>query len=122
MEFFAKAKENLRAAQICFDNGLYNTCANRTYYSALQAAVAALSHRGIRRDKVEHKWVQADFSGRLIRRQKIYPARLKSYLPDMQLIRNKADYSVENISRQRAGKRLAKAGEMIELIEKDIRR
>ncbi len=122
MEFFAKAKENLRAAQICFDNGLYNACANRTYYSALQAAVAALSHRGIRRDKVEHKWVQADFSGRLIRKQKIYPARLKSYLSDMQLIRNKADYSVENISRQRAGKRLAKAGEMIELIEKDIRR
>jgi len=45
MEFLNKAKENLTAARICFDNGLYNACANRSYYAALHAVVAALAHR-----------------------------------------------------------------------------
>lgn len=26
--FWAKAYENLNAAQLCFDNGFYNACAN----------------------------------------------------------------------------------------------
>jgi len=60
-EFSDKAKENLKAAQICFDNGLFNACANRAYYAALQAAVAALAHRGVKRDKIDHGQVQADF-------------------------------------------------------------
>jgi len=37
MEFLNKAEENLTAAQICFENGLYNACANRAYYAALSA-------------------------------------------------------------------------------------
>ncbi len=28
-EFLEKAEENIKAAQVCFDNGLYNACANR---------------------------------------------------------------------------------------------
>jgi len=118
-EFLAKAEENLAAAQVCFDSGLFNACANRAYYSALQAAVAALARHGIRRDRIDHGQVQADFSGELIKRRKIYPAKLKSYLYDMQLVRNKADYSDENISRQRADKWLSRIKEMIELIEKE---
>ncbi len=74
-EFLAKAEENLTAAHICFENGLYNACANRAYYAALHAAVAALAHRGIRRDKISHGQVQADFSGELIKRRKVYPGQ-----------------------------------------------
>ena len=33
-EFLTKAKENLTAAQVCFDNELFNACANRAYYAA----------------------------------------------------------------------------------------
>ncbi len=118
--FFDKAEENLTAAQVCFDSGLYNACANRAYYAALHAAIAALACQGIKRDKIDHGQVQADFSGELVRRRKIYPAKLKSYLYDMQLVRNKADYSCENVSRKRAGKWLSRIKEMIELIEKEV--
>ena len=118
-EFLAKAEENLTAAQICFENGLYNACANRAYYAALHAAVAALAHRGIRRNKIDHGQVQADFSGELIKRRKIYPAKFRSYLYNMQLVRNKADYSADNISRKRAGRWLARIKELIGLIEKE---
>ncbi len=118
-EFSAKAKENLTAAQICFENGLYNACTNRAYYAALHAAVAALAHRGIKRDKINHGQVQADFSGDLIKRRKVYPAKFRSYLYDMQLVRNKADYSADNISRKRAGRWLARIKELIGLIKKE---
>ncbi len=100
MEFLNKTKENLTAAQVCFENGLFNACANRAYYAALQAAIAALAHKGIRRDKIDHGQVQADFSNELINRRKIYPAKLKSYLPDIQFVRNKADYTDGNVGRK----------------------
>jgi uncharacterized protein (UPF0332 family) len=122
MEFLNKAKENLTAAQVCFDNGLYNACANRAYYSALQAAIAALAHKGIRRDRIDHKLVQADFSRELIHKRKIYPSKLKSYLSDMQFVRDKADYTEENISQKVAYRWIPKLIEMIGLIEKEIRR
>jgi uncharacterized protein (UPF0332 family) len=120
MEFLNKAKENLSAAQICFDNGLFNACANRAYYAALQAAIAALAHRGIKRDKIDHGQVQADFSNELINRRKIYPAKLKSYLPDIQFIRNKADYTDGNVSKKVVCQLLFKVREMFGLIEKEL--
>lgn len=120
MEFLSKAKENLTAAQVCFENGLYNACANRVYYAALQAVISALAHRGIKRDKIDHGQVQADFSGELIKRRKVYPAKLKSYLSDMQLVRNQADYSAKQISRKVARLWLLKSEEMLGLIGKEI--
>jgi uncharacterized protein (UPF0332 family) len=120
MEFSDKAKENLAAAQVCFDSGLFNACANRAYYSALQAAIAALAHEGIRRDRIDHGQVQADFSGELIKRRKIYPAKFKSYLSDMQFIRDKADYTDKNISMKIAERMLAKLEELVGFTEKEI--
>ena len=86
MEFLKKAKDNLRAARICFENDLYDACVNHAYYAALQAVVSALSAKGVRREKIDHKWVQAEFSGKLIHRQKVYPSKLKSYLSEIKPI------------------------------------
>ena len=121
-EFFNKAKENLKAAQICFDNGLYNACANRTYYATLHAAVAALAAQGIIRERIEPEWVHAEFSDKLVNRKKVYPAHLKSYLRDMQTERNIADYTVDSVSKKKAQRWLAKAQEMMTSIEKELKR
>ncbi|OQY57499.1 MAG: hypothetical protein B6245_16765 [Desulfobacteraceae bacterium 4572_88] len=91
-DFLKKAKENLRIAQMSFEHQCHNACANRAYYACFQAAIAALVSRRAGRGKFDHKWVQAEFSRKLIKRQKIYPARLRSYLLEMQIIRNRADY------------------------------
>ncbi len=64
--FFKKAKNNLKAAQICFDCGLYDACTNRAYSSAFQAAVAVFAKFVIKREKLDHGWVQAEFSVQLI--------------------------------------------------------
>jgi uncharacterized protein (UPF0332 family) len=118
--FFDKAEENLTAAQVGFDSGLYNACANRAYYAALHAAIAALACQGIKRNKIDHGQVQADFSGELVRRRKIYPAKFRSYLPDIQFVRNQADYSSENVSRKRVSRRLSMLKEFTAYIEKEI--
>jgi hypothetical protein len=64
--------------------------------------------------------VRADFSGELIKRRKIYPAKLKSCLYDMQIIRNQADYSGESVSRKAASRCLAKLQEMFGYTEKEV--
>jgi uncharacterized protein (UPF0332 family) len=121
-EFLDKAKENLKIAQMSFEHECYNACANRAYFAAFQAAVAALISRGATRGKFDHKWVQAEFSEKLIKRQKIYPAKAKSWLMKMQLLRNKADYEHRHVSRKDAHAQLKRAGEMLGFIEKETER
>ena len=119
-EFLKKAGENLSAAEVCFENALYNACANRAYYAALQAAVAALADRGIKRGNVDHKWVQAEFNGRLIKRQKIYPGKIKSYLMKMQTVRNEADYEIHMVNKKVAWKQFVRAKEIVSLVGKEL--
>jgi len=120
-KFLSKAKENLKIAQLSFENDCYNACANRAYYASFQAAIAALADKGfLPKGRNDHKWVQAEFSQKLIKRQKVYPARLKSSLMEMQLIRNTADYERDMVSRKDASDQLRKAQEMIGLIKKEI--
>ncbi len=119
-EFLNKAKENLKIAQISLDNECYNACANRAYFASFQAAIAALADKDIRSEKNEHAWVQSEFNLQLIKRKKIYPAVLKKYLPNMQIERNVADYSKQDISRKIALRQLSHAKEMIGLIEKEL--
>jgi len=122
--YFIKSKENLQAAQICFDNGLYNASVNRSYYAAYQAAIMALYVAGCK-DKDEkydnkHKWVQATFNGELIHRRKIYPGYLKEYLVEMHYKRINADYKTTLISRKIASQQLKGAIEFIDIIENKI--
>ncbi len=119
-EFMSKAEENLKIAQISFENECYNACANRAYFSAFQAAVAALLSKGTSRGKFDHKWVQSEFSEKLIKRQKVYPSELRSYLLEMQMLRNKADYEHRHMSRNDARKQIDKAEKMLGLITKEI--
>ena len=119
-DFFYKAKDNLKVAQWSFDNGYYDACANRAYYSALQSAIAALADNGIKRERMEYKWVQAEFAGKLIKSRKVYPAKLKSYLPEMLAIREKADYKTDKVNKKKAAEQLCMAKEMLDLIEKEI--
>jgi len=121
-EFLNKAEENLKTAKISFDNECYNACANRAYYASFQAAIAALAVHGISSDKNEHSWVQSEFNLQLIRRKKVYPAKIKAYLPDMQQARNKADYSEKDVGRKASLEQLSRATEMIQLIQKELNR
>lgn len=118
--FLKKAQDNPALAKYCFENGHYDASANRAYYAAFQAAISALAAQGIMNDKYEHKWVQASFNRALIRQKKIYPSRIGSDLLEMILIRNRADYLEEPLSKKGAAKQLAKAEDFVGLITKEL--
>jgi len=120
MIFLNKASENLLAAQISLQNGLFNACANRAYYGALQAAIAALEHKGLKRKRVDHGWVQANFNNHFINRHKIYPRKFRYYLLDMQAIRDQADYESESITKKEAQRQVNKLKEFIAIIKREI--
>lgn len=121
-EFLTKAQENLGAAKLTFEHGAYNASANRAYYASFQAAIAALSEAGIKRKdhKIPHDWVQSQFSGILIQQRKKYSFSMKSYLLDMQAVRDDADYDSGMISKIAAERQLKKAAEFVSEVTKRL--
>jgi uncharacterized protein (UPF0332 family) len=116
LEFLTKAQENLLDAEEALERGRYNVSANRAYYAAFQAAIAALAHEHITHEKNPHSWVQAQFSERLIKARKLYPSKLASHLLDMQKIRDRADYRPDMTNQQNAKKQIQKSREFLSFI------
>jgi len=122
-ELLAKAKENITVAEWSYESGHYNASANRAYYAAFQAAVAALVNADIiKNHRISHSAVQSLFVTELTRRRKIYPSHLKSYLPDLQDIRDDADYKLQSVSKKKALLQLKKAREFVELITQEVQK
>ncbi|MCP4112145.1 MAG: HEPN domain-containing protein [Desulfobacteraceae bacterium] len=120
-EFFQKAKENLMVAKMGFEYKCYNASANRAYFATFQAAIAALDDKGLlTKGRNDHKWIQSEFSEKLIKRRKVYPAKIKSYLMKMQMLRNMADYEHEFVPKKDAAEQIRRAEEMIGFIRKEI--
>ena len=119
-EFIEKAGANLAVADLCFENEFFDAAANRAYYAAFQAAVAALARHGFTKDRLDHEWVQAQMNTQLIRRAKICPDKIKSHLPKMQTVRNIADYEPKRTGKKVAQRQIAKAEEMISVIGKEV--
>lgn len=115
-----KAKESLRAAELCFEQGLYPSCANRCYYAMFQAAVVALGHVGFRREAWSHPALQAMFANELVHRRKLCPGTFSGYLNKGLWWRNTADYRQADISRKLAEQMLAWARAFVSTIEEVI--
>ncbi|MBI1924956.1 HEPN domain-containing protein [Candidatus Poribacteria bacterium] len=112
--FKEKALENLAVAEWTFENGHYNACANRAYYAMFQAALAALASVGIipKTEIIDHRWVQGTFARELTSRRKMFPG-MGSYLNDVRLVRDIADYRPEKVNQRRASQVLRVARTMV---------
>lgn len=119
-EFLIKAKENVKAAEVLFENQLYNASANRAYYAVFQAAMAALANVGIEVVSMSHEAIQANFAVELVQRRKIYPSHLKSYLMDLQAVRDDADLKLRFVSKKIATRQLRKAKVFVEEVEQEL--
>jgi uncharacterized protein (UPF0332 family) len=124
MAYLEKATESLIGAESEYANRRYNNCANRCYYAMFQAAVAALIAAGIRPADVKEQWghdfVQAQFSGMLVRRRKLYSSDLVSMLPHVAQIRLLADYDAETISQTLAERALWKAKTLVSAVKGEL--
>lgn len=120
--YLAKPAENLLSAESECSNGRYNCCANRCYYAAFQAAIAALLREGIRTsgDRWPHAFVQSTFAGQLINRRHRYPAELRSTLGDLQHLRNRADYTTDVITQIEANRGFRRCREFVTVIQREV--
>lgn len=102
--YLAKAQECLASAGADFAAGRYNSVANRAYYASFQAAVAILLASGLRpRDgSWQHRFVQSQFSGKLVMRRKGIPAVFTGTLALLLEARVVADYQEQAIGRPAA--------------------
>lgn len=117
-----KSLENLATAQWCLAQGHFNACANRLYYAMFHAGAAALLRHGVMppKEKVEHDWLQANFSSFFIHRRKILPAKFQPYLWDAQAVRIIADYRFYSVSKSVASRELKKAVEFVNTIHQEL--
>ncbi len=121
--FFTKSEENLTAAQLCLQNGLFNASANRAYYAMFQAAVAILLTRGITFDPkqhLDHALIRSLFSNEFIHRKKVFQRKYASSLYDALALRILADYQTTTISARKARQLLLRAEEFIHIIKAEF--
>lgn len=113
-----KALESLRAAELCFQEKMYNSTANRAYYAMFQAAVFALEQVGVKpkADQWAHSVLQSTFTNELTRNRKLYPHKFAAYLSDALVVRNQADYRQVMISTNQARSLLKWAQEIVKSV------
>src|SRR5947209_5239478 len=120
-DFLTKAEESLATAESEYVNGRFNSCANRCYYAAFQAAVSALIQAGLRPvGQWAHTFVQAEFAGTLIRRRKLYPSELRDVLMRNLELRQAADYHPEQVSEVQAARALRRARSFVSAIKEGV--
>ena len=117
--FLAKARESLASAEADLRAARYNSAANRAYYAAFQAAVAALIEQGVgpRGASWDHKFVISEFSGKLVKRRKLLSTRYSRVLNSLFTTRLFADYRADGIGRGTARRSVGETRSLvIELI------
>jgi len=122
--YLIKAIASLAGAESEFANGRYDNCANRCYFAVFQAAIAALVHAGLVADRIgriwDHGFVQAEFIGRLINRQRVYPARLRQTLSQNRELRDRADYTSQLVSEVQARRALQRSRDFVAAVREVV--
>jgi uncharacterized protein (UPF0332 family) len=121
--YLAKAKESLASAEADLEAGRFNSAANRAYYAAFQASVAMLIEHGIRPRGFawDHRFVIGQFSGKLITRRKVVPARLTGTLDVLLKRRLRADYRPAAVSQRETRDSNAKAADLLKTLSEKLR-
>ena len=120
--YLRKARESLASAKADVAVGRYNSAANRAYYAAFQAAVAALIHNSIQPAKAwQHKFVTSQLSGKLIKRRKLLPSVLTAMLDDLFRFRALGDYEPEDVSKTDASRGAKNAARFIQEVDRAVK-
>jgi uncharacterized protein (UPF0332 family) len=117
--FLAKARESLASASADAKAGRHNSAANRGYYAVFQAAVSALIHEGIRPqgEQWQHRFVNSQFSGKLVRRRKLLDPAFPALLDDLFRMRIVGDYEPDDVSARDAARAVGNARRIVEGVE-----
>jgi uncharacterized protein (UPF0332 family) len=115
-----KGRKFLVVAEWCFDNGYFNSCANRAYYSMFRAAFAALRKLvspEIVPGESSHKGLISVFTRELINRRKVFSKNFSNDLRDAMNLRGKGDYEDDDVTERKAHKSLESAKAFLTKVE-----
>ena len=112
-----RAKESLKAAQLCLDAGFENSASSRAYYAMFQCAQVALTRAGVSRTTWSHPALQAAFATELVHRRKAYPLVFRDYLSAGLAVRLAADYGRAGVSHKVAGRQVRRATSFFRAVE-----
>ncbi len=117
--YLRKARESLASAQADVRAKRYNSAANRAYYAAFQAAVAALISYSVKPEgrNWEHRYVNSQFSGKLIWRRELFKSGMAEVLDKLFDVRINADYKPDPVSAKHEERSVRVAREFVEEIE-----
>ena len=87
---YSLAKQTYDNAKMCFDNGFYRDCINRSYYAVFYAIRAVLALESI--DFKRHKDVVAYFNKEFVAQGK-FPGEMGRRLARLKMKREESDYS-----------------------------
>lgn len=112
-QLLRKAQDSLNAAELLYDDGYYEFCVSRTYYTMFYITQAFLLDLELTFSK--HSAVISGFGKEFILSKKI-DKKFHRYLIDAQNIRNIGDYDmVAEVSKEDASIEILRAREFIEL-------
>lgn len=120
-----KSREFIQAANLCLQNGLYNSAVNRCYYAMLRAARAALASYGHYRPwrdanlrPVEtHEEVINSFAQVIVEEQRLLPDKYSTVLRKVFRQRLLADYADDELEEKSAREVISIAQEFVDKIE-----
>ncbi|MFY7998970.1 MAG: HEPN domain-containing protein [Candidatus Kapaibacteriota bacterium] len=117
--FRQRSAQNLRAAELLAEAGLFDAAANRSYYAVFDAAFVACLHFGVP-VVPDHAKVLAAFCNDLVARRKIFPASMKKTLYELQQHRIRADYGDAAVSKHIAQTSLKAAMSLVAIINETV--
>jgi uncharacterized protein (UPF0332 family) len=118
--FALRSTQNVQAAQLLCDAGLYDASANRSYYAVFDAAFVACLHYGVQ-VQPDHAKVLSAFCGELVARRKIFSSNYKAMLYDLQRLRNQSDYEGSAISQKKAQQAVKTATTITTIILQEVK-
>ena len=115
-----EAKDSLKVAERCLEDGFVKDAINRSYYAAFYAIKAVLALGTI--DFKRHKDVVAYFNKEYVATE-IFPRELGRKLGRLKQLREKSDYDDFYIAtREEAEEQIETGKQLLELIEEYIKR
>jgi uncharacterized protein (UPF0332 family) len=104
--YLAKARESLRVAESACSRGHCNCAANRAYYAAYLAELAAVQklvpQRPTARGGFQHHSVVNSFNAHLVRRRQDFEPTVIEDVNYLESLRIKADYKPEHVTKAEA--------------------
>lgn len=118
--YLQKSRQSLDGATSEYFARRFDNCANRCYYAAFHAAVAALIREGMypTGKSWPHTFVQAQFSGVLVGRRKRIDSAHADTISRLLDLRHIADYRDDPVSETQAARAVRRATALVEAVER----